>query len=122
MKKLGILDVKQAILGDKRFRDLFPELKDDFLKILNNPGCACNAEIFKKVLKYKKQLKQYFPNKDIPSAEEAESRSFINYWTVTNCHIDELEKVLNSLHKIGRKQIAVARYEDQVTVIVNDPS
>jgi hypothetical protein len=42
-----------------------------------------------------------------------------NTWTVINCNIDELEKRLKALPP-GRKQLELARYEDQVTVVVNE--
>jgi hypothetical protein len=42
-----------------------------------------------------------------------------NNFSVINCSIGELEEKLQSL-KGGRKQISMARFEDQVTVIVND--
>ena len=42
-----------------------------------------------------------------------------NHWTVINCHIDELESKLKKLPP-GRKQIAITRYADQATVVVNE--
>lgn len=114
MKKLGILDVKQAILGDSRFRELFPELKEDFDKILNNPSCACNKKMYHKVFEYKDRLKKYFPDREIAKPENKPQ----NYWSVINCKAIELQKILNNLHKHGRKQIAIARYEDQLTVVI----
>ena len=42
-----------------------------------------------------------------------------NHFTVINCHIDELAARLQKL-PLGRKYISVARFEDQVTCIVNE--
>jgi len=120
MKKLGLLDVKQAILGDDRFRELFPNMKKDFDKVIRKPGCACNMDIYKQVLKSPDKLKEYFPNREIPSPEDAIKKSLSNYWTVTNCNVSELESHLNSLHKLGKKQVAIARYQDQLTIVINE--
>ena len=42
-----------------------------------------------------------------------------NYWNVINCHIDDLEYNLKKLPP-GRKQLDLSRYEDQVTVVINE--
>jgi hypothetical protein len=42
-----------------------------------------------------------------------------NNFSIINCSIGELEDRMKTL-AAGRKQIAIARYEDQVTVIVNE--
>ena len=42
-----------------------------------------------------------------------------NQWSVINCSIDDLEKQLRKLGP-GRKQLDIARYEDQVTVVINE--
>lgn len=119
-KRLSRLDIKQAILTDSRFRELFPELKSDIQKVLNNPSCACNAPIYDNFFKYKDRLTDYFKGKEIKSFKEQATEDSQNHWNVINCKIDELEAVLNKLHKFGRIQIAAARYQDEVTVIVND--
>lgn len=118
MKILSLLDIKQA-LWDERFRKLFPEHDKEITEFLNNPGCACNTELYQKLMGYKDRLQEYFPTKlIITPKEEAESLSR-NHWKVINCHVDKLQSELKKLGK-GRKQIAVARYQDQVTVIVNE--
>lgn len=119
-KSLSRLEVKQAVLNDQRFRNLFPELKDTIRKIIEDPSCACNIKLLDKFFKYKKRLGEYFSNRAIKTPEEEKRELEQNHWSVFNCKADELEKMLNKMHKIGRKQIAVARYEDEVTVIVND--
>src|SRR5262252_4260829 len=119
-KKIGLLEVKQA-LRDGRFRDKLPDvLKEDIQKYLHNPGCACNLPIYRRVMQFGgDQLKAYFPGKELPNVEEELQHLAENNWLVINCHINELEGRLTKLPP-GRKQIAVARYEDQVTVIVNE--
>ena len=119
MKKLTRLEIKKAILSHAAFRDLFPELKDDFAKLLQNPGCSCGIQIIDKTFKYKSRLAEYFKDVEIKSPQEEAEDSSQNNWNVINCHIDELETVLNSFHKVGRVQLAVARFEDQCTLIVN---
>lgn len=116
VKPIGLLDVKVA-LNDSRFRDSLPkELSEDVTKYLQNPACACNVPIYRKIFKLaKNQLKQYFPGREILEAAETNTG-----WTVINCHIIDLENRLRSLPP-GPKQIAISRYEDQVTVIVHEP-
>jgi hypothetical protein len=118
--KITIHDVKRA-LKDSRFRLTLPtEMNKDAEEFLNNPGCACHTPLFKKVIsECKEQLSRYYPNKDIPDQDEEIRKLAENHWTVINCSSDELESKLKKLGP-GRKQIAVARFEDQVTVVVNE--
>jgi hypothetical protein len=118
--KIGLLEVKKA-LKDSRFRLLLPkEMEKELDEFLNNPGCACHVPLYKKILKdCKEQLQKYYPNLIIPDQEQELKILSENHWSVINCHIDELEKKLRKLGP-GRKQLDVARYEDQVTVVVND--
>jgi hypothetical protein len=114
------MEVREA-LRDGRFRDVIPlELRDEVAKYLHCPGCAANIHLYRKMLKScVKQLQEYFPGrKVINEAEEIESLATNNF-LVINCHINELEGRLRSLSK-GRKQIAITRYEDQITAIINE--
>jgi hypothetical protein len=117
-RKLGILDVKQA-LYDERFQKLFPELKEDIDKVLKDPGCPCSREVYSKFFAYKDRLEKFFPNRLVESVEEENEKLAENHWLVINCHVSELETRLRKLSK-GRKQLAIARHGDQVTVVVND--
>lgn len=112
--------MKQA-LKDSRFRDTLPKsLTEDIQKYISNPGCACNTPLYRKVLREcQEQLQVYFPSRTISNVEEEIKKLAENNWSVINCHIDELEEKLRKLPK-GRKQLAMTRYEDQVTVIVNE--
>lgn len=114
------MDVKQA-LRDKRFRDsLTPEFNDDLQKYLQNPGCACNVPVYKKIMtEAKEQLQAYYPNRSIANLDEEASKLAQNHFTVINCQVDELEEKLRKLPS-GRKQIAVSRYDNFVTVVVNE--
>ena len=118
-QRIKLLDVKQALLDD-RFRSTLPEeLTLDVTKFLQNPGCACNHPIYRKVMqKASKQLAEYFPTKDTSEAEQEETVTK-NEWSVINCSIQELAGKLRKLPP-GRKQLDIARYEDQVTVVIND--
>jgi hypothetical protein len=64
----------------------------------------------------KPQIQEYFPTKTLVAQEVVPSQ---NIWTVINCHIDELEGRLKQL-SVGKKQIMMSRYEDQVTVIIKE--
>jgi hypothetical protein len=60
-RPINLMDVKQA-LRDSRFRESLPSgFKEEIQKYLNNPGCACNVPIYKKIMTdAKKQLQEYF--------------------------------------------------------------
>jgi hypothetical protein len=121
-KRVSIHDIKQALL-DERFRASLPEaLAEDVQKFLKNPGCACNHPIYMNVMrKAGKQVAAYFPAKDTPDAEEMEKeieKFAKNDWQVINCNVNELADELRKLGP-GRKQLDVARWQDQVTVVVN---
>jgi hypothetical protein len=120
MKKIGLPDVKLA-LKDGRFRDSLPKtLESDLIKYLQNPGCPCNVPFYRKLLKEAKEtLLDYFQGGEIVEEQEEIKKLAENQWQVINCNISELESKLRSLPP-GRKQIAVTRYEDQVTVVVNE--
>lgn len=121
-KRVSVHDIKQALL-DERFRNSLPEeLQPEVQKFLKNPGCACNHPIYLKVMqKAAKQVADYYPSKEAPAESEA-VREFeklsSNNWQVINCSIQELEHHLRQLGP-GRKQLDVARWQDQVTVVVN---
>ena len=116
-QRIKLLDIKQALLDD-RFRKILPdELTADVQKFLQNPGCACNHPIYRRVAKIaSKQLAEYFPTKE--PVEDIEETIAQNNWTVINCSISELASKLRNLGP-GRMQLDVARWEDQVTVVVN---
>lgn len=113
------MDVKQALL-DQRFRDKLPDnLRPDIQKFLHNPGCGCNHPIYRKIVReVPSLLMEYFPNKEPANPDEEIKRLAANNWQVINCSIGELESRLKKM-PAGRKQVEIARYHDQVTVIVN---
>lgn len=119
-KKITLNDVKAA-LKDSRFRSTLPkEMDKDIQSFLDNPGCACHIPLYRKIIREcGEQLVKYFPGMSVPDQDEDIRKLAENHWTVINCHIDELESKLKRLGP-GRKQLDVARYEDQVTVVVND--
>lgn len=114
------MDVKQA-LRDKRFRESLPnDFMEDMQKYLQNPGCACNVPIYKKIMiQAKSQLQAYYPNRSVANLDEEAKKLADNNFSVINCHVDELEARLRKLPP-GRKQLAVARFEDTITVVVNE--
>lgn len=119
-KKITINDIKKA-LRDDRFRQTLPkEMDKDVHEFLGNPGCACHLPLYRKIMKdCGEQLARYYPGHAVPDVDKDLEIMAENHWTVINCHVDELEKKLNKLGP-GRKQLDVARYQDQVTVVIND--
>jgi hypothetical protein len=114
------MEVKQA-LKDERFRESLPaEVQPDVKKFMGDQGCACNVPLYRKLIRdYPDKLSEYYPDRElIDVSSEVESLSR-NRFSVINCHIDELEDKLKSL-PMGRKQVAVARFEDQATVVINE--
>lgn len=114
------MEVKQA-LRDRRFRDILPnEFQEEVQKYLQNPGCACNVPLYKRIMvDAKKQLQEYYPNRTIANLDEEVQKLAENHWKVISCSKDQLEDELRKLPP-GRKQLAIARWEDQVTVVVNE--
>jgi replicative DNA helicase len=108
-------------MKDSRFRNNLPiTVQDDVQKYLKNPACACNTPIYARILREcQDQILQYYPGREIITLEQEVEQLAKNHWKVVNCHIDDLEKELRKLPP-GRKQIDVARYEDQVTVVINE--
>lgn len=121
-RRITVHDVKQALL-DERFRASLPsDLSEDVQKFLKNPGCACNSPIYMNIMrKARPQIAEYFPAREAPTEEEFKKeadRLAKNDWQVINCSVDELADKLRKLGP-GRKQIDVARWQDQVTVVIN---
>ena len=116
----SLLDVKKA-LRDSEFRKTLPDsLLNDVQKFLNNPGCPCHVPLYRKILREcKEQLEKYYPNSELSNPDEEIKKLADNQWKVINCHINDLENQLRKLGP-GRKQLDVARFEDQVTVVINE--
>ena len=93
-------------------------MKTEMTKYLQNPTCNCSLDFLVSLLKNcRPQLAEYFPDKDIATAEEVSRQAWEP--TVINCSVDDLEARLKALPP-GRKQVSVARYMDQVTVVINE--
>lgn len=118
--QISLREVKQA-LADPKFRaTLPPALKKDVQKYEQNPSCPCNLDVYQNILRLgRKQLEEFFPGHEIADHDAELMRLAENNWTVINCRADELEGALKRLPP-GRKQVAVARYQDLVTVVVNE--
>ena len=117
---VSLMDIKSA-MKDENFRSKLPEsLNPEVEKFINNPSCSCNVPLYKKIIKEAKdQVLAYFPGKEVMSQEEEIERLSKNNWRVINCSIGDLEKEMKKLPH-GRKQIAITRYEDQVTIVINE--
>lgn len=119
--KISIQEVKNA-LKNIEFRKKLPEiLKPDIQKYEKNPNCTCNLDVYRNVLKHAvKELKEFYPNyQEIVDPDKEMLKLAQNNWNIINCSIDELEDKLKKLPP-GRKQLAIARYQDQVTVVINE--
>jgi hypothetical protein len=119
-KKVSLMDVKTALL-DSRFRDALPqELLTDVQKFLSNPGCGCNHPIYKRVMKVAgRQLADYYPTKEQTDPDELPEKVATESWEVINCAITELQGRLSKLDPARPKHLEIARWQDQVTVIVH---
>jgi len=118
--RISIREVEKALKDPEFKKSLPPELDTVIAKYEKNPSCPCNIPIYNKILKYgSKQLRNYFPGKDVVEPDEELLKIAENHWFVINCHVDELENKLKELAP-GRKQLAVSRWQDQVTVVVNE--
>lgn len=120
MKQITLLDVKQA-MKDERFRRSLPEfMLADVQKYESNPSCACNTPIYKRVAREcAAQLRAYYPAREVADIAKETAQLAQNHWTVVNCTADQLQARLAGLGP-GGKQVAVARYEDEITLIVNE--
>jgi hypothetical protein len=119
-KNITLLDVKNALKDPEFVRKLPENLAPDIQKIQSNPNCSCNIKIYEKLLTEAKEVfATHFPEKGYESPKEVLAVSAQNNWSVINCNVNELEFRLRSLPP-GRKQVVLSRYEDQVTVIVNE--
>jgi hypothetical protein len=110
--------VKQALKNIEFRRSLPTILKNEIQKYEQNPDCPCNLEIYRQVLKHGvKELKEYYSSEEIVTLETPKLSE--NHWLILDCAIQELQVELRKL-KRGRKQIAIARFEDRVSVIINE--
>lgn len=118
--RISLIEIKQACL-DARFREKLPaSFQEDITKFLNNPSCPCNHPFYKKVAsEFPELLKEYYPNKEVVNLEQEIKEISKNDWQVINCHVSELQQQLRKLSP-GRKQLDIARWQDQVTVVINN--
>jgi hypothetical protein len=118
------LDVIKKALKDLNFRQLYPELNKEMYEWIANPDCKCNVPLYNAILSDIKRLKSYFgDNIVVVEPLLPIEQDQINKWQVINCKVDELENVLKNISSLnyGPKQIACCRYQDDITVIINDP-
>lgn len=112
-------DLKRACKkGD--FRKLFPELRAQFDAYIQKPGCGhCAAQLISGLMEHPERLQEYFGEVelDVTPPESFDPVGAANF-SVINCSVHELEDRLNAL-PAAAYQITVARYEDQVTAIIN---
>jgi hypothetical protein len=118
---IKVEQIKKALL-DRNFRKMYPELDKECMDYIRNPDCKCNIPLYRAILSDVVRLKSYFgPDVEVESLEEEEVQpEQVNHWQVINCKIGELEGILQGLSN-GPKQLAICRWEDEVTVVVNDP-
>ena len=62
-RPITLMDVKQA-LRDKRFRESLPDsFSEEIQKYQQNPGCACNVPLYKKIMLEAKEQIQNIKSK-----------------------------------------------------------
>ena len=119
--KVGIEEVKSA-LKEESFRKTLPQEMEKYVNsYLKNPNCSCNASFYRKILNdYREQLTAFYPEAEFDPIVETPNhlKAPKESWIVINCHVDELEGKVKALPR-SRKQISIARYEDQVTLVAN---
>jgi len=116
--KIGLIEVKKALKDERFIKSLPEELNAEIEKFKSNPGCPCNMPLYRTLLKdYTKELIAYYPSGEVEQQEYSDLMQ--NKWSVINCKASELEDKLQKLSH-GRKQLAITRYEDEVTVVIND--
>jgi len=108
-------------MSDPKFRQsLPPVLKEDIQKYEQNPSCTCNLSVYRNVLKHGvEQIKAYFPGQPVVDPDKELAKLAENNFSVINCKATDLEDLLKKLPP-GRKQIALARYQDEITIVVNE--
>ena len=114
----------KKLLWNPKFRNKFPSLQKPIKRFLRNPGCGCNRPLLVQIQKMETLIREFYAEEginieDADMEDDKKNRETKNNFTVINCHKDELQPLLKKLPN-GPKQIAVARWEDQVTVIVNE--
>lgn len=120
--KIAVPEVKRALADPAFRRTLPPELQGDVQQYEQNPGCACNLPVYRRILKYAaKQLREYYPGREVQDPDREKLRTHDNKWTVINCAAQDLERRLRGLPP-GKKYVSLGRHQEQVTVIVNDVS
>ena len=123
MKPVGLMDVRQALLADDRFQNLFPEMKAEIDKFLKDPRrCgSCVVPLAKEILNhFPDRVEKYFPGRLVIRPEDESKKLAEHNYTIINCHINELEEKLRRLPAGGKRYLSLARFEDQVTVIVDE--
>lgn len=120
MKKINLIDIKQA-LWDDRFCKLFPEYELQIDKFKKDPGCTCNSALLRSILKNKDKLKIYFPNREVITQEEEqeEIQKSPNSFKVINCNIFNLGDNIKQFPK-GKRLVCASRFKDKITIVLND--
>lgn len=119
-RPVTMMDVRAA-LRDDRFLAQFPELSGLVGRYRTQKHCgSCGVELARAIIeKYPERVREYFPGREVLTPrEEAAAVAATEDYTVINCKTTELEAKLRRLPP-GRKYVTVARWQDEVTVIVN---
>lgn len=115
-RPVTMMDVRGA-LHDRRFLDMFPELASLADRYTKSPQCgSCGVALAREIIqRFPERLGDYFVGRDLPVHQDGtEDRQF----EVINCHVDDLEAKLRGLPPGVSKHVALARWEDQVTVVI----
>lgn len=111
-----------------QFRDLFPDMAEKFSEYFKNPSCPCNYGLVQHVVSDGTALERWFKRPVMLDDNlRAMSEKLMmrhgpggqrEFW-VLNTTTDKLQSELDSLPP-GPKTFAIARWQDQVTVVIQD--
>lgn len=100
--------IVEKIISDKDFRRLFTGLETQIARIVADPGCQCNSNTIDEI--------------DRRLAGRAVDDSINNDWRVIDCDVSQLEGLLKTHHRHGRRNFAIARDGNNVVCVLNETS
>jgi hypothetical protein len=122
--KIGVYELRNAC-KKTQFAKLFPEHQALFQSYWNKPGCGnCWRSLLEAIARQTDRIEDYFGDVEIDLGLIPEPRSagiVAANTIVMNCGVSELQGAIDRLcsQNAGAKTFSLARWKDEVTVIVN---
>ena len=105
-------------LHNPKFRQILAgDYTEELQSFDKDPNCLCHHKFYRLIAtKEVEAFRRFYP--ELGELETSNELREDN-WHVINCSVED---VLDQLRKLppGKKQVALARYEDQVTIVVNE--